>query len=216
MLAERWKWTKVGRPGGYSHINLEECSALVWSVHDRLRRPGEQGTKCLHIIDSAVVTGAAKKGRSSSRQLNARMRQLGAVVIAGRLEPFYAWTASGLNPSDEPSSWFGIRATGVDGWKAAFRPPAAPRVAFGTQLFVSNAAGLDFATVLEDKFRAFLTAEGSFADIRRPANVDVFIHLCAGPRVDGDIGSQLLEQSSSYGRGLVYIAIDLIVHRDEH
>ena len=60
----RWQWSKVGRPGGYSHINTEEAAALVWSVHDRLRRPGECGKKAVHLIDSAVVAGAAKKAEA--------------------------------------------------------------------------------------------------------------------------------------------------------
>ena len=55
------------------------------------------------------MAGAAKKGRSASRALNARMRQLLAISVAGDLEGFFAWVASGENSSDDPPSWYGIR-----------------------------------------------------------------------------------------------------------
>ena len=105
-----YRWRLAGRPGGMAHINLEEASAMVWSVHDRLRRPGEEGKKILQLVDSAVLCGAAKKGRSASRRLNRYMRKLLSCLLAGGFEMFVAWLASASNPSDEPSSWFGIRA----------------------------------------------------------------------------------------------------------
>ena len=107
--ADDYQWTKAGRPGGYSHINLEEASALFWSAPDCLRRPHELHSRALHLVDSTAVAGAAKKGRSASRVLNARMRQLLAISVAGDLELFFSWVASGENPSDDPSSWYGIR-----------------------------------------------------------------------------------------------------------
>lgn len=116
---ERYRWSVAARPGGMSHINCEEASALVWSVHDRLRRRNEQGVRCLHLVDSTACAGAAKKGRSSSRSLNARMRQLCAVCVVGQIEAFIGWVPSGSTPSDAPSSVYGIRA----GRKS--QPPAA-------------------------------------------------------------------------------------------
>ena len=105
-----YAWKTAARPGGYRHITLEEAAALNWSLHDRLLRPGELGVKCLHVIDSAACAGAYRKGRSASRQLNARCRQACAVICAGSLEPFYAWTPTHKNPADEPSSKHGVRA----------------------------------------------------------------------------------------------------------
>ena len=70
LQPEAFKWKKVGRPGGKRHINLEEGSALVWSLHERLRRPGELGHRVVHGVDSAVVLGAMRKGRSSSFALD--------------------------------------------------------------------------------------------------------------------------------------------------
>eukprot|EP00974_Lingulodinium_polyedra_P030620 2948380-Lingulodinium_polyedra.AAC.1 len=46
MQRVRWpvashSWTRVGRPGGYRFIALEEMDATLWSVESRLRRPRE-------------------------------------------------------------------------------------------------------------------------------------------------------------------------------
>ena len=64
----------------------------------------------VHPVDSTATAGAAAKGRSSSRRLNARMRQLNACAIAGGLEVFAPWIPTDKNPADAPSSWYGISA----------------------------------------------------------------------------------------------------------
>ena len=66
----RFRWYEMPRAGGYRHITLEEASALTWSVESRLHRPAEQRTRAVHLIDSAALCGAVRKGRSSSALLN--------------------------------------------------------------------------------------------------------------------------------------------------
>jgi len=105
------RWKHVGRPGGWRFIHLEETHALRWGVSSRGRFAGEVGARVVHLVDSATAVGSAVRGRSSSRQLNAELRKLSALVLALGLFPFYIWLASGENPSDWPSGWFGLRAT---------------------------------------------------------------------------------------------------------
>lgn len=103
-------WTRVGKPGGYNHINIEEARALAWSVRERLVRPGELGHRVLHAVDSTAVAGSVRKGRSSSRQLNRVLRKIFGLALGGNLELFVAWIATSENPADAPSSWYGIRS----------------------------------------------------------------------------------------------------------
>ena len=105
-----YTWHTAARPGGYKHITLEEAIALNWSLHERLRRPGEVSSRVLHLVDSAAAAGAFKKGRSTSRRLNGCCRQACALILAGGLEPFICWVPTDQNPADEPSSRHGVRA----------------------------------------------------------------------------------------------------------
>ena len=122
----QYAWKEIPRPGGYRHITLEEASALTWSVESRLHRPAELRTRCIHLIDSAALTGAVRKGRSSLRLLNGQLRQLAACAIAGAFCP---WVPSARNPSDAASSVFGIRAQGEDPTPAGIHPIRVPRAA---------------------------------------------------------------------------------------
>eukprot|EP00971_Amphidinium_carterae_P289191 5742148-Amphidinium_carterae.1 len=105
-----YSWTTAARRGGYSHIGLEECDAAVWGLSTRLRYPGEQHTRVLHPTDSATVAGAFSKGRSSSFWINIYCRRVAAVQLSYDLFPFFPWVSTHVNPADEPSSRFGIRA----------------------------------------------------------------------------------------------------------
>lgn len=103
-------WHRVGRPGGWEHINVEEAKALRWAVTHRAKMPGEQNIRCLHPVDNTSCVGAAAKGRSSSRSLNREMRKIAAVQLLAGHQAFYVWIASKTNPADAPSSWYGLRA----------------------------------------------------------------------------------------------------------
>ena len=213
-----WSWKKAGRPGGYAHINLEEANALVWSAHDRLRRADEQSVKALHIVDSTAVAGAAKKGRSASRLLNARMRQLCAVCIAGGLELFIAWCASGLNPSDDPSSWFGIRSGKSSSWSAAFRPalpiPCLRSASTSRPWLRSTSALSSVADILAAAVLDFDGGVGKLNSILSEFPVDTIfaIHLCSGPARGGDFAEQLVGHAAAQNLNLVVLSIDPLLH----
>ena len=106
-------WHHVGRPGGWSHITLEECRALRWATERRLHSARDLGRRCLHPVDNSSVSGASAKGRSASRALNYEMRKMMSVQILGGLWVFAPWIGSSENPSDWPSSWYGLRAGDV-------------------------------------------------------------------------------------------------------
>ena len=96
-------WKEIHRPGGHSHITLEEAEAAIWSLLCRLRRPAEVGARCLQGGDNAPQVAAFMKGRSSSKALNGKCRRACAVVMAGALLPFHFWMPSAKNPADRPS-----------------------------------------------------------------------------------------------------------------
>ena len=52
------------------HITLGESDAANWGREERLKRPSEYHCRFLHLLDSAALTGAYRKGRSASRKLN--------------------------------------------------------------------------------------------------------------------------------------------------
>ena len=95
---------------GWSHITLEECRALRWATERRLHSARDLGRRCLHPVDNSSVSGACAKGRSASRALNYEMKKTMSVQILGGLWVFAPWIGSSENPSDWPSSWFGLRA----------------------------------------------------------------------------------------------------------
>ena len=117
-------WFKVGRPGGYEHITLEEAHAKLWGMEARLHRPSELGCRVLHAGDNAACEGAFIKGRSASRKLNRRCRRGTAIDLAGGFSHFHFWISTKKNPADEPSSWHGIRQGDV--WQKS--PQPLPRV----------------------------------------------------------------------------------------
>ncbi|CAE8649552.1 unnamed protein product [Polarella glacialis] len=96
-------WNVAPRPGGHSHITLEEADATIWSLESHLHRTGECGTRVLHGGDNAPQVASFMRGRSSSRRLNGKYRRAAAVVVAGRLMPFYFWVSTHKNIADAPS-----------------------------------------------------------------------------------------------------------------
>ena len=90
------------------HINLGEISAA-------LQAEVEQGKKqpdsfYLHLQDSQVSLAALTKGRSSSRSVNALIRQSIPDAIAYNNRAFYGYVRSRLNPADDPTRDVVIRA----------------------------------------------------------------------------------------------------------
>ena len=107
---KEFSWLLAGRPGGHRNIVLEELAAQCWSIEERLKRPNDFGTRILQGCDSASGTGALLKGRSPSRAVNRMCQKFAALCLGGNLTAFISWLPTAVNPSDEPSSWYGVRA----------------------------------------------------------------------------------------------------------
>ena len=127
---DKVKWMHLGAPRDATVITINEADALVWSIVDRLRRPNELRSRILTGTDSAACCGAIAKGRSRSRRLNARYRQIAAALFCGRIELFLSWLSTHINPADEPSRWWeevrkAKEAFGIDVPVVVPRTPAA-------------------------------------------------------------------------------------------
>ena len=86
------------------HINVLELRSLLTAVRWTLsHRTGQTNQRLLVLSDSAVVVGAARKGRSSSQPLLRRLRQLSALLLASGLRLRLVWVPSELNPADAAS-----------------------------------------------------------------------------------------------------------------
>ena len=178
---ERVKWSHMGCRWNPSHITLGEADAVVWAAGDRLKRPCDDGCRFVHPLDSVAVTGAMTKGRSSSRALNFRCRQVASINIAGGHDIMYPWIPSADNPADEPSRWFepaGAERKDDGDHEGSFEP-------------VSECPLVDLRDLP-------WLAEGAF----------VFIHLCSGPRRVGDLIDMVENVGRQYGFDIIGIAVD--------
>ena len=92
---------------GSRHINLLELDALIMLVK-RLKRQGESDIRIIVAVDSRVVVGAVAKGRSSSRKLNFRLRQLAALSLEMGIYVDLLWVPTWANPADAPSRFVGL------------------------------------------------------------------------------------------------------------
>ncbi|CAK9045996.1 unnamed protein product [Durusdinium trenchii] len=59
---QRFHWHQIGAPANPRFIYLGEADAATWSAEDRLRRPGDDGKRFVHPMDSASCVGAFNKG----------------------------------------------------------------------------------------------------------------------------------------------------------
>ena len=90
-----WEWK------AQEHITLLETRA-THALHKHVAR-GSRSLRYFVLPDNQPSMGALAKGRSSSRRLNAILRRVGALLLAADLYPYYAWTASHLQPADADS-----------------------------------------------------------------------------------------------------------------
>ena len=178
---ERVKWSHMGCRWNPAHITLGEADAVVWAAGDRLKRPCDDGCRFVHPLDSVAVTGAMNKGRSSSRALNVRCRQVASINIAGGHDVMYPWIPSADNPADEPSRWF--------------EPAGAERK---DEAEVDGLPEPVSECPLVDLRNLPWLAEGAF----------VFIHLCSGPRRVGDLIDMVENVGRQYGFDIIGIPVD--------
>lgn len=106
LPTKRVRWKTMGVRWDPVHITVGEGDAAVWSAHDRLLRPGDDGHRFVHPMDSAAMIGAFTKGRSSSRLINHRCKQMAFINLCGGHYPFYVSVPPAENPGDEPSRMF--------------------------------------------------------------------------------------------------------------
>ena len=92
------------------HINALELRASHAGVRWVLSHPNSIGHRVLFWVDSTVVLGILRKGRSSAPRLLRRVRGVAALVLAAGLVLDTGWVPSELNPADAGSRAFDVRA----------------------------------------------------------------------------------------------------------
>jgi hypothetical protein len=85
------------------HINAQELRVFVSLVVRRCRSAANAGQRLVALLDNQAATGAAAKGRSSSRRMNRLLRRLGAFLMAADLYIAPKYLPSAVNPADPPS-----------------------------------------------------------------------------------------------------------------
>ena len=194
------EWKEIPRPGGYRHITLEEGSALAWSVASRLTRPSELNTRAVHLIDSAALCGAMRKGRSGSRRLNAHIREISGMTLPAGLEIFAPWVPSLRNPSDAPSSVHGIRA----------QKPPQPKP---KEVVHVSRRDPPIVCSQEHPWLVRMLEQGCARQYRAPSAAAselplVCIHLCSGEFWEQSICAQVLEIAAELGISVISVAVD--------
>jgi len=91
------------------HINELELRASNTGVRWVLSHPDSVGCRVLFWVDSTVVLGILRKGRSSAPRLLRRVRGVAALVLAAGLVLDTGWVPSELNPADAGSRAFDVR-----------------------------------------------------------------------------------------------------------
>ncbi len=84
------------------HINLLELEMVKQEIKDRANS-GRGNARVINLCDSRVVVGCFAKGRSSSRNLNHRLRSCMPWLLASNLQLVNLWVATDKNPADHPS-----------------------------------------------------------------------------------------------------------------
>ena len=95
------------------HINAQELRVFVSLIVRRCRSAANTGQRIVGLLDNLAATGAAAKGRSSSRRMNRLLRRLGAFLMAADVYIAPKYVPSGVNPADPPSRHRSLRA-----WRA--------------------------------------------------------------------------------------------------
>ena len=183
---KRFHWHKIGARANPKYIYLGEADAAVWTAEDRLRRPGDDGCRFVHPMDSASCVGAFMKGRSASILLNQRCRKLCAIAVAGGHEVFYPWIPSGDNPADGPSRQYETQA--------------------GESNDAPKEQPLASETIIVDPFtlRAWT------------GNEMFFVHLCSGAWREDDLSSWVEFLASAEGIHIVCVRVDPLVKLDSN
>eukprot|EP00438_Fugacium_kawagutii_P032621 Skav203452 [mRNA] locus=scaffold2237:11541:14576:- [translate_table: standard] len=95
-----WKWRHPG-----DHINSLELRAVLTTLRYRLEHCHHHGKRIIHLVDSLVCLHALSRGRSSSRKLRRTLARVNALILAGNMQPVWAYVSTESNPADKPSRW---------------------------------------------------------------------------------------------------------------
>ena len=95
-----WKWKH-----GSEHINSLELRAILTTLRWRLEKKQQVGCRLIHLADSLVCLHTLSRGRSSSRKLRRTMARVNALILAGNIQPVWAYVHTDDNPADRPSRW---------------------------------------------------------------------------------------------------------------
>jgi hypothetical protein len=95
LISSTWRWS--------SHINQLELKAVVLALRRLFSSPAIPGTRLMFLSDSAVVTYALTKGRSSSKGMVRGMKQVAALLLSSGCRFGVAWIPTEVNPADAPS-----------------------------------------------------------------------------------------------------------------
>ncbi len=98
LISSPWSWEQ--------HINTLELHAVHLALRHFLSTPHSVGKRLFILLDSAVITYAITKGRSSAKTLVPGMRRLAALLLSSGVQLWPAWIPTDINPADRPSRRF--------------------------------------------------------------------------------------------------------------
>lgn len=102
LLKHHWVTTQSKAFSRKEHINLLELEMVKQELKDRVNG-GRGHCRVVNLCDSRVVVGAYAKGRSSSKQMNHRLRSSLPWSLAGDISLCNLWVSTDCNPADHPS-----------------------------------------------------------------------------------------------------------------
>jgi hypothetical protein len=106
LASANWRVIVASQWQQPEHINSLELRAVSTAVRWALSSPMSIHKRLLILSDSLVTVYSVTKGRSSSRLLLPRLRQLASLVLASGIRLYVRWIPTELNPADEPSRRF--------------------------------------------------------------------------------------------------------------
>ena len=102
LMLHHWSTTQSCKFQRKEHINLLELEMIKQELKDRVN--SRRGfCRVVNLCDSRVIVGAWAKGRSSSKQVNHRLRSCLPWTLVGDLSITNIWTDTKNNPADYPS-----------------------------------------------------------------------------------------------------------------
>ena len=84
------------------HINVLGLEMVKQEIKDR-SNSGRCNARVMNLCDSKVAVGCFTKRRSSSRNLNHKLRSCMRWHLASNLQLVNLWVATDMNPADHPS-----------------------------------------------------------------------------------------------------------------